>query len=250
MIEIKNLTKIYTSKLKESVVALNDISLTLPSKGLVFLLGESGAGKSTLLNLIGGVERADSGEIFVDGLDIQKSSDCELDRYRNNDVGFIFQDYNLLDNFNVGENIMLAQDLQRKSQDGKLEETLATVNMSSYAKRKINELSGGQKQRVAIARAIIKNPKIILADEPTGALDFKTGKSILELLKKISENSLVLVVSHDEDFANSFADRIIWIADGAIIEDIEINNSIEYVDCKKEDKIIDATQKKSYSLSA
>ena len=98
MIEIKNLTKIYTSKLKESVVALNDISLTLPSKGLVFLLGESGAGKSTLLNLIGGVERADSGEIFVDGLDIQKSSDCELDRYRNNDVGFIFQDYNLLDN--------------------------------------------------------------------------------------------------------------------------------------------------------
>ncbi len=251
MIEIKNLTKIYTSKLKESVVALNDISLTLPSKGLVFLLGESGAGKSTLLNLIGGVERADSGEIFVDGLDIQKSSDCELDRYRNTDVGFIFQDYNLLDNFNVGENIMLAQDLQQhKSQDGKLEETLATVNMHSYAKRKINELSGGQKQRVAIARAIIKDPKIILADEPTGALDAKTGKTILELLKDISKDSLVLVVSHDEAFANSFADRIIRIADGAIIEDIELNNSIENVDFKKEDKIIDATQKKSYSLSA
>lgn len=250
MIEIKNLTKIYVSKLKESVKALNNVSLTLPSKGLVFLLGESGAGKSTLLNILGGVERADSGEALVNGLDIQKSSNLELDRYRNTDVGFIFQDFNLLDNFNVGENIMLAQDLQRNTQSGKLEETLAAVNMSSYANRRINELSGGQKQRVAIARAIIKNPKIILADEPTGALDAKTGKSILELLKEISRDSLVLVVSHDEVFANSYADRIIRIADGEIIEDLEINNNIENVDCKKEDKNIEATQKKSYSLSA
>ncbi len=250
MIEIKNLTKIYISKLKESVVAANNISLTLPSKGLVFLLGESGAGKSTLLNLIGGIERANSGEISVDGLDIQKSSDCELDRYRNNDVGFIFQDYNLLDNFNVGENIMLAQDLQRKSQDGKLEETLATVNMSSYAKRKINELSGGQKQRVAIARAIIKNPKIILADEPTGALDFKTGKSILELLKKISENSLVLVVSHDEDFANSFADRIIRIADGEIIEDRTLSDVVEESKQIEQVAEVSTNSKKKYSLSS
>lgn len=251
MIEIKNLTKIYISKLKQSVTAVNNISLTLPSKGLVFLLGESGAGKSTLLNLIGGIERTNRGEICVDGLDIQKSSDCELDRYRNNDVGFIFQDYNLLDNFNVGENIMLAQDLQQhKSQDGKLEKILATVNMSSYAKRKINELSGGQKQRVAIARAIIKNPKIILADEPTGALDFKTGKSILELLKKISENSLVLVVSHDEDFANSFADRIIRIADGEIIEDRTLRDVAEESKQSEQVTKVSTNSKKMYSLSS
>ena len=250
MIEIKDLTKNYVSKSKETVTALDGISLTLPSKGLVFLLGESGAGKSTLLNIIGGVERADSGEITVDGLDIKKWTNSQLDIYRNSDVGFIFQDFNLLDNFNVIDNVNLAQDLQRKKQSGKAEKALAAVNMSGYEKRKINELSGGQKQRIAIARAIIKDPKIILADEPTGALDAKTGKTILELLKDISKDSLVLVVSHDEAFANQFADRIIRIADGAIVEDIELNNSIENVDFKKEDKIIDATQKKSYSLSA
>lgn len=250
MIEIKNLTKKYVSKSKETVTALDGISLTLPSKGLVFLLGESGAGKSTLLNIIGGVERADSGEINVDGLDIKKCTDSQLDIYRNSDVGFIFQDFNLLDNFNVIDNVNLAQDLQRKKQSGKAEKALAAVNMSGYEKRKINELSGGQKQRVAIARAIIKDPKIILADEPTGALDAKTGRTILELLKDISKDSLVLVVSHDEVFANQFADRIIRIADGAIIEDIELNNSIQNVDSKKEDKVIDATQKKGYSLSA
>ena len=198
MIEIKNLTKIYVSKSKESVKALDDISLTLPSKGLVFLLGESGAGKSTMLNLLGGIERANGGEIYVDGLDICKSLDVELDKYRNTYVGFIFQDFNLLNNFNVAENVRLAQDLQSKEAcKSKVNEALAAVKMSEYADRKINELSGGQKQRVAIARAIVKDPKIILADEPTGALDAKTGRTILELLKEISQDSLVFVVSHE-----------------------------------------------------
>ena len=250
MIEIKNLYKTYISKSKERVEALKDVSLMLPSKGLVFLLGESGAGKSTLLNIIGGIERADSGEISVNGLDIHNCSDSQLDLYRNGDVGFIFQDFNLLDNFNVGENIMLAYNLQNESQADKVEQTLATVNMASYSKRKIKELSGGQKQRVAIARAIIKNPKIILADEPTGALDFKTGKSILELLKEISKDSLVLVVSHDEVFANSYADRIIRIAEGEIIEDrfLQENKEEDSQDIRVENTQQSDTKKK-YALS-
>ncbi len=250
MIEIKNLTKTYISKSKERVLALNNISLTLPSKGLVFLLGESGAGKSTLLNILGGVERPDSGEIKVDSLDIQKCTDIQLDKYRNSHVGFIFQDFNLLNNFNVIDNVALAQDLQSKQHIGKAKEALSAVNMSGYEKRKINELSGGQKQRVAIARAIIKESKIILADEPTGALDAKTGRTILELLKDISKDSLVLVVSHDEAFANQFADRIIRIAYGEIIDDIESKNNTSDADCKDKDESKDPMQKKRYSLSA
>ncbi len=253
MIQIKNLTKQYVSKSKESVLAINNISCDLPSKGLVFLLGESGAGKSTLLNIIGGIERADSGQIIVDGVDIQNISQIKLDKFRNTDIGFIFQEFNLLDNFNVGENIMLAQNLQHQSQESKIEEVLAAVNMSTFSKRKINELSGGQKQRVAIARALIKNPKIILADEPTGALDAKTGRSILELLKEISRNSLVLVVSHDEGFANSFADRIIRLADGTIIEDKCLKETVakdieESVNVNEEQDRIPKTFKR-YSLS-
>ena len=251
MIEVKNLTKIYVSKLKESVKALDNISLELPSKGLVFLLGESGAGKSTMLNLLGGIERADSGEICVNGLNIVESSDIELDRYRNTDVGFIFQDFNLLTNFNVAENVRLAQDLQSKEEcNGKVEDALAAVKMSEYANRKITELSGGQKQRVAIARAIVKKPKIILADEPTGALDAKTGRTILELLKEISKDSLVFVVSHDEVFANSYADRIIRIEDGKIIEDKTMSESVENI--AQDSQIASApnsNSKKKYSLS-
>lgn len=251
MIQIKNLTKQYISKSKESVLALNDISLSLPSKGLVFLLGESGAGKSTLLNIIGGIEKADSGQVFVEGVDNQNMSQLELDRYRNADIGFIFQEFNLLDNFNVGENIMLAQNLQHESQENKINKVLTKVNMSSFSKRKINELSGGQKQRVAIARALIKNPKIILADEPTGALDAKTGRSILELLKDISKESLVLVVSHDEVFANSFADRIIRLAEGKIIEDRQINESEESIVCNNQSQDFLTNKKvKKYSLSS
>ena len=252
MIEIKNLTKTYISKSKETVVAVNGLSLTLPSRGLVFLLGESGAGKSTLLNILGGVERADSGEVFVDGLDLQKCSNLELDKYRNTDVGFVFQEFNLLDNFNVAENVGLAQDLQNKERrENKVEEALTAVGMSSYAKRKINELSGGQKQRVAIARAIIKNPKIILADEPTGSLDAKIGRSILELLKEISKTSLVFVVSHDEVFANSFGDRIIRIADGEVIEDKTLGELAE--DVKQDRQVGEVSQTNSmkrYSLAA
>lgn len=252
MIEIKNLTKIYVSKLKESVTALNNISLTLPSKGLVFLLGESGAGKSTMLNLLGGIERADGGEIYVDGLNIVESSDIDLDRYRNTDVGFIFQDFNLLSNFNVAENVRLAQDLQSKEECGsKVDDALTAVKMSEYANRKINELSGGQKQRIAIARAIVKKPKIVLADEPTGALDAKTGRTILELLKEISKDSLVLVVSHDEVFANSYADRIIRIEDGKVIEDKTMGERAEIIaQVSQVESLSNSKSKKKYSLSS
>lgn len=220
MLELKNIKKIYRAKKSEDVVALDDVSLTFPETGLVFILGKSGSGKSTLLNIIGGLDDFDSGDIFVDGKSRKAFSSVELDSYRSRYLGFVFQEYNLLDDFNVYDNVALSLQLQSKDIDSKrVEQALADVDMSEYSKRMPNELSGGQKQRVSIARALVKNPKIILADEPTGALDSKTGKQIFETLKRLSEERLVIVVSHDQEAAKQYANRIIEIQDGRILSD-------------------------------
>ena len=221
MLEIRNLTKIYRSKTGEEVRALDNVSVTFPEQGMVFILGKSGSGKSTLLNIMGGLDSYDSGEFIIKG----KSSDdfvgSDFDAYRNTFIGFIFQEYNVLDDFTVGANIGLALELQgKKATDEAISAILDKVGMLEYAKRKPNELSGGQKQRVAIARALVKEPQIIMADEPTGALDSNTGKQIFDTLKALSREKLVLVVSHDRDFAERYADRIIELADGRIIEDV------------------------------
>ena len=226
--KINSISKIYKAKNAEPVIALNDVSFELPNKGMVFILGKSGSGKSTLLNAISGLTKVDKGSIEVDNKDITKLSENELCKYRNTLCGFIFQEYNLIPELNVSENIKLALQLQgEKNVDEKVQEVLKLVELTNYEKRKVTELSGGQKQRVAIARAIIKNPKIIFADEPTGALDEQTGRSILELLKKLSKDRLVIIVTHDKGFAKEYKDRIIELKDGKIINDDGTTNKAQ-----------------------
>ena len=181
MLELKGLTKTYKSKKGVAVQALKDVSLSFQDSGMVFVLGRSGSGKSTLLNIVGGLDSADSGEIVIDGKSSKDFKTSDYDAYRNTYIGFVFQDYNILDDFTVGENIMLALELQHQKADKeRLESILKEVDLEGYADRRPNELSGGQKQRVAIARALVKNPHIIMADEPTGALDEETGIQVLE----------------------------------------------------------------------
>jgi len=222
MLKVKNLVKIYKiAKSKESVVALNKVSIDFPETGLVFLLGKSGSGKSTLLNAIGGLDTFDSGEIIIKGRSSKDFSQADFDSYRNTFIGFIFQEYNILEEFTVAKNLSIALELQGKKADKEeVERLLEQVDMLEYAKRKPNQLSGGQKQRVAIARALIKNPEIIMADEPTGALDSNTGKQVMETLKKLSKEKLVVIVSHDREFAEIYGDRIIELKDGKIIQDV------------------------------
>ena len=229
MLEIKNLKKVYKPKKGVPVVALDDVSIKFPETGMVFLLGKSGSGKSTLLNLLGGLDKYDCGEIIIKGVSSKKFRQRHFDSYRNTYVGFIFQEYNILNEFTVGANIALAIELQgRKATDKELNDILAEVDLEGYGARRPNELSGGQKQRVAIARALVKNPKIIMADEPSGALDSVTGKQVFDTLKKLSKDKLVIVVSHDRDFATQYADRIIELADGRVISDIALaeNNGV------------------------
>lgn len=225
MLEAKNLTKIYKPKHGVPVTALDHISIKFPKTGMVFLLGKSGSGKSTLLNVLGGLDRLDGGEIIIKGKSSEKFKQQHFDSYRNTYVGFIFQEYNVLDEFTVGGNIALALELQgKKATDERINEILNEVDLNGFGSRKPNELSGGQKQRVAIARALVKNPEIIMADEPTGALDSVTGRQVFDTLKKLSRNKLVIVVSHDREFAEQYADRIIELSDGKIISDMEISS--------------------------
>ncbi len=220
MIEVKNLKKTYNVK-GNITNALDDVSIKFPEKGMVFLLGKSGSGKSTLLNVIGGLDKIDSGEIIIKGRSSASFSNSDFDSYRNTFVGFIFQEYNVLNEFTIEDNLALALELQGKKKDkAKVQELLKQVDLEGFAKRKPNTLSGGQKQRIAIARALIKNPEIIMADEPTGALDSNTGKQVFDTLKKLSEEKLIIVVSHDRDFAEIYGDRIIELADGKIISDM------------------------------
>jgi len=222
MLQTKNLCKSYKPKKGVPVKAVDDVSIRFPEKGMVFLLGKSGSGKSTMLNLLGGLDKYDSGEIIIKGISSKNFNQQRFDSYRNTYVGFIFQEYNVLEEFTVGANIALAIELQgRKAEDEQINEILKEVDLEGYGERNPNELSGGQKQRVAIARALVKNPEIIMADEPTGALDSNTGRQVFDTLKKLSKEKLVIIVSHDRDYAEQYADRIIEMADGKVIRDVQ-----------------------------
>lgn len=226
MLETKDLEKIYKPKKGVPVKALDKVSLKFPDKGMVFLLGKSGSGKSTLLNVLGGLDSYDGGEIIIKGVSSKNFKQQHFDSYRNTYVGFIFQEYNVLDEFSVGANIALAIELQnRRASDEEINAILKQVDLEGFGNRKPNELSGGQKQRVAIARALVKKPEIIMADEPTGALDSVTGRQVFDTLKKLSETKLVIVVSHDREFAEQYADRIIELSDGNVISDVELNTA-------------------------
>lgn len=227
MLELKNVNKTYRPKKSAETKALVDVSITFPDKGLVFVLGKSGCGKSTLLNVIGGLDKPDSGEISIMGRSSKDFSSTDFDSYRNTFVGFVFQEYNVLDEFTVEDNIAIATELQGKKRDrAEIAEILKKFELEGLERRKPNTLSGGQKQRVAIARALIKNPRIILADEPTGSLDSDTGKEVLGILKKLSEEKLVVVVSHDREFAETYADRIVEMKDGKVVADYPVSASV------------------------
>ena len=252
MLETKDLVKVYRPKKGLPVTALNRVSLKFPDKGMVFLLGKSGSGKSTLLNVLGGLDSYENGSIIIKGVSSKEFKQQHFDSYRNTYVGFIFQEYNVLDEFTVGANIALAIELQgRKATDEEINDILKEVDLEGFGDRKPNELSGGQKQRVAIARALVKKPEIIMADEPTGALDSATGKAIFDTLKKLSKEKLVIVVSHDREFAENYADRIIELADGVVISDVELSND-EITDEQSEGLIFDGDVieiPKSYTLT-
>ena len=215
-----DIRKTYRPRGGVPVEALRGVTLRFGERGMVFILGKSGSGKSTLLHILGGLDDADAGYLEIDGKTTQAFSRKDFDDYRNEYVGFVFQEYNLLPTFTLRENLSIALELQGKSaSEEQIAAALAKVGLAGMEKRKPTELSGGQRQRVAIARAMIKEPEMILADEPTGALDEETGQSVLKLLKQLSEEKLVIVVSHDRDFAERFGDRIIELADGAVVRD-------------------------------
>lgn len=218
MFEIIDLKKTYYPKKGVPVEALKGIDLKFGEQGLVFILGRSGSGKSTLLNLMGGLDRITEGEIVLDGVSSKAFKTDDYDKYRSSYLGFIFQEYNLLPELTVEDNIALGVEVTGKKLQN-MEEILSLVGLEGMGKRKPRELSGGQQQRVAIARAIAKDPKIIFADEPTGALDEETGENILHLLKALSKEKLVIVVTHDRDFAKEYGDRIIELSDGRVVSD-------------------------------
>ncbi len=233
MLKLKNIKKIYkTDSLTQ--VALDDISLNFRKNEFVTILGPSGSGKTTLLNIIGGLDKYDSGDLIINNKSTSKFKDKQWDAYRNSLIGFIFQNYNLITHISVYKNVELALTLNgvKKSEKKKIiKDALQKVGLEKHANKKPNELSGGQMQRVAIARALVNNPDIILADEPTGALDSKTSIQIMDLIKEISKDKLVIMVTHNDELAKKYSNRIINIKDGKIIRD---SNPLDNFDDKEE----------------
>lgn len=245
MLDLREVNKTYIINKNENCVAIKGVNLSLPSCGMVFILGKSGSGKSTLLNLIGGLDVCDSGgDILLNNKSLSSFTDKQLDAYRNTCVGFVFQECNMLEDFSIFDNILLSLNLQNRDKDyKKVSDVLKKLKIEEIKDRKPSEISGGQKQRVAIARAIVKDPNIILCDEPTGNLDSILSKDIFKILKKLSKDKLVVVVSHDVDSAEKYADRIIELSDGRVVRDedcLKSRQSILY----EENKIIIPKNKK------
>ncbi|MCL2598403.1 MAG: ABC transporter ATP-binding protein, partial [Firmicutes bacterium] len=220
MIKIKNAVKVYDKGMSKESVALDDVSMELPDCGFVSVVGKSGCGKTTLVHCLAGLDVLDSGKIIVDDDNLAQFGKEQMDAYRNTHIGIVFQEFHCLDDWTVNHNVELALRLQGKSDWGnRVEKVLEQVGLQGLGERKITELSGGQKQRVAIARALVKGSKVLLCDEPTGNLDESTGEQIFDLLKKISESALVIVVSHDLDSVRKYSDRIIEIKAGKVVSD-------------------------------
>ena len=221
MLEIKEIKKSYkTAAFVQK--ALDDVSIKFRKNEFVTILGASGSGKTTLLNILGGLDRYDSGDLIINGKSTKKFSSKDWDAYRNNSVGFIFQSYNLIGHISILQNVEMALKLNNvssKKRRKKAIEALTKVGLKEHINKKPNQLSGGQMQRVAIARSLVNNPDIILADEPTGALDSKTSVQIMDLIKEISKEKLVIMVTHNRELANEYSNRIVELKDGHIISD-------------------------------
>ena len=233
MLQLKNIVKSYTVG-ELTQVALKGVSLNFRENEFVSILGQSGSGKTTMLNIIGGLDRYDSGDLVINGVSTKKYRDADWDTYRNTSIGFVFQSYNLIPHQNVLSNVEMALTLSgvsRKERKKRAVEVLKKVGLQDHIHKKPNQLSGGQMQRVAIARALINNPDILLADEPTGALDTETSIQIMNLLKQIAEEKLVIMVTHNPELAEAYSTRIVNLKDGQIISDTDpyviANDSVE-----------------------
>lgn len=233
MLSLKNVNKYFNRHRKNEIHVINNVSLEFNDNGLVALLGPSGCGKTTLLNAIGGLDKIKSGKIYVNGKKISSKIDSKVDKIRNLNIGYIFQDYKLVDNMSVFDNVALVLTMigikDKNEVKNRVEYVLDKVGMLRYKKRPANMLSGGERQRVGIARALVKNPNIILADEPTGNLDSKNSLEVMKIIKSISKDRLVILVTHEVNLAKFYADRIIELKDGSIVKDY-INKDKEDLD--------------------
>ena len=223
-IEFKDVKKIYKTG-DVQVNALNGADFYINEGELCVILGQSGAGKTTLLNILGGMDKLTTGSVFLDGREISKLSDKELALYRRHDVGFVFQFYNLIPNLTAIENVEMASQLVKEPMDP--EQILSEVGLEDRKSNFPAQLSGGEQQRVAIARALAKNPKLLLCDEPTGALDYQTGKSILKLLQRLSvgKNMTVVIITHNSALT-AMADRVIRLKSGKVESNVENLNPV------------------------
>ena len=235
MLEIKNITKDYDTG-GDKVHALRDVSISFRDCELVAILGHSGCGKTTLLNIIGGLDQYTTGDLIINGRSTKQYKDRDWDTYRNHSVGFIFQSYNLIPHQTVLSNVELALTLSgvsKAERRQRAKEALEKVGLGDQLNKRPNQMSGGQMQRVAIARALVNDPEILLADEPTGALDSETSVQIMELVKEIAKDRLVIMVTHNPDLANDYATRIVRLVDGKIKSD---SDQYEISESKSEPK--------------
>ena len=240
MVTLQNVDKYFYRRKSNQIHVINNTSLEFGETGLTALLGPSGCGKTTLLNVIGGLDKADKGRIYINGQRITGRTARSVDRIRNLNIGYIFQNYNLINTMTVFENVAMVLRMvgikNEKEIKEKVEYALELVGMYRYRKRYADMLSGGERQRVGIARAIVKNPSIIIADEPTGNLDSANTLEVMNIIKSISREKLVILVTHEENLAEFYADRIIRLRDGKVISD-EINSNVEGLDYKIENRI-------------
>ena len=234
MIKIEKVNKYFNRRRRNEIHIINNTSLELENKGLVAILGQSGSGKTTLLNAIGGLDKVSNGKIYINGKKITRRRTNTVDKIRNLNIGYIFQDYKLIENMSVFDNVAIALRMigikNKKEIQKRVNYVLEAVNMYRYRNRPAQMLSGGEKQRVAIARAIVKNPSIVIADEPTGNLDSKNSLEIMNIIKAISKEKLVILVTHEVDLAKFYATRVVELQDGKIVNDYsnESKESLEY----------------------
>ena len=221
MIRLEHVTKTYNKKKTNAYMALKDVSMTIRDGEMVAIMGKSGAGKSTLLHILACVDTYDEGEYYLGQQKIRNLSEGKLARIRNESIGLVMQDYALIEDFTVLENVLLPLNLAKKKRKDRKHiamEALERVGIQDMAKKRVAELSGGQKQRTAIARALVNDPEVLLADEPTGALDSGNAEAVMELFRKINEEgTTVVIVTHDGDMAQ-YCDRIVEIWDGEIVD--------------------------------
>lgn len=228
MIQTKNLSKIYNEGKSNECRALDSVNLEIKDGEFVAIMGKSGSGKSTLMHLIAGVDYPTSGQVEIDGKEINKLSEKQLSQFRNKEVGIIMQQFFLIEECSVIENVRMPLDFSKekiKDKDERAVKLICQMGLKDYVKKKVRELSGGEKQRVAIARALVNDPEILLADEPTGSLDSENSDNIMQLMQRINQkfNKTIIVITHEKDIAK-YCDRLIVLSDGKIISDEAISH--------------------------